>query len=404
MRFPPQIGFQFQFRLLGLSLSPIAIVYWWYHGELTVLNILLSFVLPLFSSAVQDYVEAQLLQRQFDLALRFKGTKRKKKKKGDDDKDSDDNEPKLQGISNINDPDYDPSVYVDVLANSGKFKMEQSLPPATHTKYLVVGTGGVGRRIIEILRERGEEHVYGFDISTYTGNYLKDESYFIQADVTKIEDCHRVVDRLKPDVIYHTAAVITYSQSKQWQWPRSEKVNVQGVENMLKAAAQTNGDRIFILTSSSTAGISRTCCNTRIMGNETDFPPVIEPHNCLSWYSLSKAMAEVKGLEFCSTAQAKNLKFGIIRPSSGIFHARDLFLAQRSLSEMDVPATGFEYSIIDYVYVDNVVLGHLLLEYKLREGKCPNGETFIISNQEPMSGLEWSARIKKLVPEFQYWK
>eukprot|EP00980_Cylindrotheca_fusiformis_P015905 scaffold4658_cov118-Cylindrotheca_fusiformis.AAC.11 len=371
---PPPLSTQYKLRGIGLGLIPIsALSFGWWKPLPSLKNSLLLSVSPLVGLAILDVVENFRMKRRLKAA-----------------KESFVEESKLSTLQS--------------LAQSGQAKMSKMVPPQTGKVYLIVGTGGVGRRIIEVLQERGEANVYGFDICPVsTVSDFLEESHFVSGDVSSLEACQSVVKKVQPDVIFHTAGIITISDSKTWQWEKSYNVNVRGVLNMLRAST-TESKKVgsFVMTGSSIAGIGKQHCHKSVSGNEKEFPPVSSEEEALSWYSRSKALAEVEALEFCKH-NSKAPAFGIIRPASGIFHAKDSVLCQPGLLDMNSPAIGFENQRIDFVYGDNVVLGHLLLEKQLSSGKC-QGETFIISNKEPMTLLDFEARITAMVPGYVAWK
>jgi sterol-4alpha-carboxylate 3-dehydrogenase (decarboxylating) len=153
-----------------------------------------------------------------------------------------------------------------------------------------------------------------------------------------------------------------------------------GVANILKAAAKCKVE-MFILTSSSSLILSTSMYKQAIECDEDEFPQSSSERNSISWYTRSKAGAEQQVAEY-----GRGVKYyNIIRPASGVVVGQDFYGAV--LREFQVMAVGTERNLIDWVYVENVVLGHLLLEAKLREGKVKNGEAFYISNNEPMCSL-----------------
>lgn len=289
-------------------------------------------------------------------------------------------------------------------AKSGRDKLKKLLPKRTGQRYLIVGTGGVGRRLITLLQERGETDVYGFDLCSHSkvADFL-DQDFFIQGNVTSLLSCQKAIDKVKPDVVFHTAAVITFAQRKPSQWSFTYDVNVKGVLNMLQASNSIDHQaKSFILTSSAVAGLSRNDLKKSVTGNEVRFPPQTSKDNALSWYTCSKALAETEALQYCANRQLDAPALGIIRPASAIFHHLDKM--EMAFKDMNASTIGFERSVSDWVYVDNVALGHLLLEKQLNAGKC-RGETFLISNQEPLMALELYRRLQTaFVPGFILWK
>lgn len=56
-------------------------------------------------------------------------------------------------------------------------------------------------------------------------------------------------------------------------------------------------------------------------------------------------------------------------------------------------------SMLDLVYVENVAHAHMLCEKALREGvEGVAGETFCVSNNEPLKGIEFAARFDYYAP------
>jgi sterol-4alpha-carboxylate 3-dehydrogenase (decarboxylating) len=288
-------------------------------------------------------------------------------------------------------------------AQKGRDRLQRLLPKKTNLRYLVVGTGGVGGRLVELLHQRGETQVFGMSVENYQDleKDLLDQDHYIQGDVTNPQTCRNVIQKVQPQVVFHTAAVISYAHRKPRQWQLSYNVNVKGVMNMLEASTDSSV-KSFILTSSSTAGLSRSDLNSVVQGNEGRFPPVTSEEHVLSWYTRSKALAEEQTLHFCAT-HTKAPAFGIIRPASCIFHHLDPFTCCKVFQDMHAAAAGFERTIMDFVFNDNVCLGHLLLEQQLNAGIC-NGETFLISNQEPMTWIDFFRRVRAMSPSFVYWK
>ena len=108
----------------------------------------------------------------------------------------------------------------------------------------------------------------------------------------------------------------------------------------------------------------------------------------------------------------RTLATGAIRPCSGIFGPEDRFMTQRWLdagqTDIIIP-----WVTIDYIYVENVVWGHLLLEKALldRPAKC-GGQAFCVTNGEPVMGQDfhkalayWCERVtgrKHLVKNLPY--
>mmetsp|Transcript_39371 Transcript_39371/g.59175 ORF Transcript_39371/g.59175 Transcript_39371/m.59175 type:complete len:211 (+) Transcript_39371:394-1026(+) len=108
----------------------------------------------------------------------------------------------------------------------------------------------------------------------------------------------------------------------------------------------------------------------------------------------SKAIAEAS---FVAANGVGGLHTACIRPTSAIIGPRDTYCIELMLKDMKGTAIGFENAFIDSVYVLNVVLGHMLLEEKLNDPsttKLVSGQSFNISNNEPMCFLDLIRRLK----------
>lgn len=272
-------------------------------------------------------------------------------------------------------------------SENGRMKLQKLMPKRTGKRYLIVGTGSVGSRIISMLQQRGETHVYGMDLCASENVNI---DHMILGNVTSLDDCKRAVEKCTPDVVYHTAAIIEpYCWRHTFQWRKVYDINVQGVLNMIKASEDVA--KAFILTSSSIVVVAKHMYGTAIDADE-DSEMYDSAEDAVSWYSRSKAMSERLAKEV-----SKHQYLGIIRPASAIFHHQDGLGFGRAFIDCSLPAAGNERSVVDFVYLDNVVLGHLLLEDKLFQGKC-NRETFLISNDhEKMTSLTFVRRLNGLV-------
>lgn len=285
--------------------------------------------------------------------------------------------------------DYDatPLYTSDASAENGRAKLHKLMPKRSGKRYLVVGTGGVGTRIISMLQQRGETHVYGKDLRPSEDVAL---GHMIIGNVTSLEDCKKAVEKATPDVVYHTAAIIDpYCSRRLFQWQRVYDINVKGALNMIKASEGVA--KAFILTSSSIAVVSKHMYGSAIEADE-ESEMYDSQEDAVSWYARSKAMSEKLAKQV-----SKHQYIGAVRPASAIFHHMDTLGFGRVFEDCGIPAAGNERSIVDFVYLDNVILGHLMLEEKLFQGKC-NRETFLISNDhEKMTSLSFVKRLNRLV-------
>jgi len=109
--------------------------------------------------------------------------------------------------------------------------------------------------------------------------------------------------------------------------------------------------------------------------------PMVDAASSPNHYGWTKVQAEQEVLR---ADQPGGMRAVAVRPCSGIFGPTDAFITEQFLrdGECKIFIPG---STIDYVYVENVVLGHLLAEAALnRSPDSVGGEAFCISQDEPI--------------------
>lgn len=115
------------------------------------------------------------------------------------------------------------------------------------------GTGFVGSAIARSLAEKHPEcTITVIDLKPPGSTHvLPDGVSFIQVDVTCPDEIKKVVQRVKPDVLFHAAGVVPVLSERYGRRlePLVWKVNFEGTKNALEAAMQT-GVLAFIYTSS----------------------------------------------------------------------------------------------------------------------------------------------------------
>eukprot|EP00929_Paragymnodinium_shiwhaense_P113430 TRINITY_DN81724_c0_g1_i1.p1 TRINITY_DN81724_c0_g1~~TRINITY_DN81724_c0_g1_i1.p1 ORF type:complete len:447 (-),score=79.42 TRINITY_DN81724_c0_g1_i1:336-1676(-) len=271
--------------------------------------------------------------------------------------------------------------------------------PRTGKNYLVIGTGSVGVAIMDALLERGEQNVRGFDLVTprqvvpsinrrmatdaVASEKRRDDilSRVITGDVTDYEAVKKVCEGV--DVVYATFALIRYYERLDWQYSASHAVNVTGTHNVIRACIECGVQILVQTSSSSVAGVPG---QTTLDMDET--APYCTQKNSPSHYVWSKVQAELAVLEANGSAlpSGRRLATGAVRPCSGIFGPADNLIVQKALESGELNVL-VEDAKSDYVFVENVAWGHLLLEQKLLtdEGrKKAGGQAFCISNNEPI--------------------
>jgi UDP-glucose 4-epimerase len=140
-------------------------------------------------------------------------------------------------------------------------------------KIIVVGGNGyLGSFLTKVLKENGA------DIFIISKDCEQTSSQFI-IDITNFDETYKVIQKIKPDIVYHLAANI--SRNRDFAiYEKMAAVNVQGTLNILRSLEGI--DAHFIFTSTS-----------EIYGNnispfhENQIPQPVSP------YSLSKISAEM---------------------------------------------------------------------------------------------------------------
>ena len=268
---------------------------------------------------------------------------------------------------------------------------EMISPMKTGKNYTVIGAGFLGKKLIHSLLLRGETKIKAFDMDPTACDVFKNDPRveFILGDVTNYE---QVLNAIRgADVVYSTFAIIRFMDRLDKEIPLSYKVNVSGTENVVRAC-QEAAVTMLVQTSSSNVSVGTGQC-TLDMDEKV---PYVTRENCPNHYGWTKAIAE----QIVLNANGVNgVLTAAIRPCSGIFGAEDRHMLEPMLKlgrALLTPNGGS--NVIDFIYVTNVVWGHFLLEKALWDK--PNegiaGETFCISNSNPMRLLDFCGLVNEL--------
>lgn len=234
--------------------------------------------------------------------------------------------------------------------------------------------------ILETLIARGETRVAGFDL--VPPKRLPKGVNIIKGSVCDFEAVKAACTGI--DVVFTTAAAIRYYERLPWQYAASHAVNVTGTENVVRACIEA-GVQVLIQTSTSNVCAS---IHVNLSQKLDENTPYVDPTNTPSHYGWTKVQAERTIL----TANASDLPnsrgkllTGAIRPCSAIFGTDDVFLTEKWVNEQRVQLI-LPNPVCDFIYVENVVYGHFLLEKALLSNPTEAaGKPFCVSNMEPMS-------------------
>jgi len=240
-------------------------------------------------------------------------------------------------------------------------------------KALVTGGGGfLGRRITELLLERGDEVTI-----LARGRYPAIEALGargVQADLRN-KDALRAAVRGQ-DVVFHVAALAT-------SWAKPEDfyaVNVLGTRNLIDVMEDTGTPRLVF-----TSTPSVTASGEPVRGGGMDLPHAEQND---SPYGATKAEAE----RMVCDANSRHLATVALRPRL-IFGPREenlLPLIMKRALDRKLPKVGDGTNKVDMTYIDNAAWAHLDAEAALQDhtSACA-GKAYFISNGEPVVLWDW---------------
>ena len=282
---------------------------------------------------------------------------------------------------------------------------------------VIGGCGFLGRHIVSQLLEPSTSKVSVLDLRT-TNNRLPGASYY-DADITSPESVRSVLEKVKPQIVIHTASPVAIQDNASAAQKRGakalyHKVNVEGTRILVEQAGQIGCVKAFVYTSS--ASVVHDGHSDLINADERW--PVLRAPRQKDAYSESKGIAEELVL-------AANRKYGdmlttAVRPA-GIFGEGDMQLIPNMLKAYEKRQTRFQLggneNLFDFTYVGNVAYAHILAAVALMDTHAltiqpldhekVDGEAFFITNAQPVyfwdfARMVWKAAGDKTTPE-QIW-
>ena len=118
------------------------------------------------------------------------------------------------------------------------------------TTLIIGGTGFIGRRLIPLLAQRGEEAVC-MDINPQTANYSElSKVRVLRGDVSQFDDLMGVMAAVKPDRVINLAYYISSDLPPRVAF----KLNILGMDNCFEAARLAGCNRVVYASSVAVSG------------------------------------------------------------------------------------------------------------------------------------------------------
>ncbi|MCG2712472.1 MAG: GDP-mannose 4,6-dehydratase [Candidatus Omnitrophica bacterium] len=266
-------------------------------------------------------------------------------------------------------------------------------------KVLITGhIGFLGSWLTNTLLELGA-NVVGVDIvKSRKGSVLiaKSKNFNgVKADVANLKFLTKIISTNKPQIIFHLAAEAIVSRANN-NPIRTFKSNIQGTWNILEAARNKDFIEAIVVASSDKAYGA----HKKLPYKET--APLKGDHP----YDASKSCADLLAYTYFHT-------YGVpvcVTRCGNIFGPGDSNLSRIVPDAMRCVLTNKKLLIRsdgkftrDYVYVEDIVKGYVLLAQKMKKRKLA-GEAFNFSDENPISVLDLVEKIYKIAgkkPDYQ---
>ncbi|KAI1466842.1 sterol-4-alpha-carboxylate 3-dehydrogenase [Daldinia caldariorum] len=268
---------------------------------------------------------------------------------------------------------------------------EPTTKPLLGHVLVIGGCGFLGHHVVNLLLRDWSCTVSVVDLRCQRNRRPESDGVqYVEADITDADGLVKVVGKLKPNVVIHTASPPAQGLGAVAN-DVFKKVNVDGTRAVI-AACQQNGVKALVYTSSASVMSN----NKDDLINANEFYPVIRGKQQTEYYSETKAEAEELVLKANGTP-GSDLLTAAIRPS-GIFGEGDVQLVFHTVKIFregkDKVQVGANENLFDFTYVENVAHAHLLAAHALllthAASTSPlnyekvDGEAFIITNDSPV--------------------
>ncbi|MBU0633912.1 MAG: GDP-mannose 4,6-dehydratase [Candidatus Omnitrophica bacterium] len=217
----------------------------------------------------------------------------------------------------------------------------------------------------------------------------------VKGDIADFKSMKKIIDKHKPQIIFHLAAEAIVARANKSPL-RTFKSNIQGTWNILEIARSNKSIQAIVMASSDKAyGSHKILPYTEEAALKGKHP-----------YDVSKSCADLIGCTYAytygvpvATTRCGNIygpgdyNFSRIVPDA----IRCVLKGEKLLIRSDGKFTR------DYVYVEDIVNGYILLAEKLKKLNL-SGEAFNFSDEHPISVLELVGKIYKQankIPSYQ---
>lgn len=149
---------------------------------------------------------------------------------------------------------------------------------------IVGGSGFFGQHLIQDLIDRGvqPEHIHILDVKPT--NPQSPNVTFHYADISSAPDVRKVLQLVKPSVIFHTASPHPFESNRAVL----ERVNIDGTRNLVQLSHEIGSVAVFVYTSSSSVVHD----HYHPLRRADESYPVLRFSQQPSYYSHTKAVAE----------------------------------------------------------------------------------------------------------------
>ncbi|RFU29203.1 hypothetical protein B7463_g7142, partial [Scytalidium lignicola] len=262
---------------------------------------------------------------------------------------------------------------------------------------VIGGCGFLGHNIVNLLCESYTCRVSVIDLRTiHNRRPESDGVQYFDADITTLSSLLPIFEKIKPDVVIHTASPTLVGGTKELY----RKVNVEGTKCVIEACHKTNVKALVYTSSASVVSD-----NASDLINADERWPVIAPKNQTEYYSLTKAEAEALVI---AANRSPKLLTAAIRPAS-IFGPGDVQLLPQILRVLKNNQTRYQLgentNLFDFTYVENIAHAHCLAARALLQtysaSTAPldyekvDGEAFFITNDSPLYFWDFARAVWK---------